>query len=151
MATTERRMSAIEQMRERRRAFGDGSLAGRARVSTPRPYRSGGTLSYGEGETPPVGIADGAVVPATITVEATDVPVDGEPIEFTDVVDEAVKRQRLVPWSGPADEIVWPHAGTVQCYVEGVLDEAVEAGLVEVLLDDEVVWSSSTPDYEEGS
>jgi hypothetical protein len=145
MSTSPRRLSTVEQLRERRRAMGDGTLKGKARVATPVSHKTGGLAAF-EGSAPDPTTPDGAGnFPATLTVEAFDVPVDGEPIMFTDVVDEAVQRQQLVPWEGPADEVTWPAGGTIQVYVEGVLDSPVASGLVEVLLDDAVVWSSATP------
>lgn len=113
------------------------------------PVRQAGVGSVQVGTQFPAA-GPGSSVPATITVEAEDVEVDGQPVEFASVVEVGVERRRLVSWSGPSDEIVWPFGGVVQAYIEGDLDTAVKDAIVEVLLDGEVVWSSATPAYTGG-
>ena len=75
MAASTRRLSTVEQMREKRRAYGDGTLAGRARVATPVSDRRG-TLTGFDGPAPDPTVPAAATNPRMILVTADTVALD---------------------------------------------------------------------------
>ena len=140
-----RQVGGTESLRNTRRSMGDGTLAGRSRISTP--------FQTTQRRRPAATVIPHTVFaserPLTILLVADDVAVPtGDPVDIE--FDEAVV-QNLVPWTGPAAELTWPVGGTIMLYVEGAWDDIEPAdATVEILVGDSPVWNVSANSLAEG-